>query len=148
MKERIAKIRKKILNREVIAYVVAGVLTTAVDYVVFFLINEALKAAGCDVTESASVAQGVSWFSAVLFAFFVNRRYVFQSTEKEPGKVFREMGSFFAARIISGLVVFALMWLLVDKGHMNEYIAKVLTSLFNLVFNYVASKLFIFRKKE
>ena len=31
---------KKILNYETVSYVIAGVLTTAVDYIVFALVNE------------------------------------------------------------------------------------------------------------
>lgn len=139
---------KKILNRETISYVIVGVLTTAVDYVVFFLVNEALKKAGANPTASSQAATVVSWFAAVLFAYVTNKFFVFQSKDMSLKGVLREMVSFFAARGISGLCVLFMMWLCVDRLSMNEYIAKILTSLFNLVFNYVASKLFIFRKRQ
>ena len=148
MKKFMTEMRKKLLSREVITYFIAGVLTTVVDYLVFFLVNEALKRGGMDVTRSSSIATAAGWFFAVLFAYLSNKFYVFQSRDKSPGGVLREMVSFFAARAVSGLIVMAMMWILVDRGRMNEYIAKVLTSLFNLVFNYVASKLFIFRNQK
>lgn len=148
MKKFMTEMRKKLLSREVITYFIAGVLTTLVDYLVFFLVNEALKRAGFSVTRSSSIATAAGWVFAVLFAYLSNKFYVFQSRDKSPGGVLREMVSFFAARAVSGLIVMAMMWILVDRGRMNEYIAKVLTSLFNLVFNYVASKLFIFRNQK
>lgn len=148
MKKFMTEMRKKLLSREVITYFIAGVLTTLVDYLVFFLVNEALKRAGFSVPRSSSIATAAGWFFAVLFAYLSNKFYVFQSRDKSPGGVLREMVSFFAARAVSGLIVMAMMWILVDRGRMNEYIAKVLTSLFNLVFNYVASKLFIFRNQK
>lgn len=145
-KETLQKLIRKFWNREVISYVIVGVLTTAVDYLVFFLVNEALKRTGMEVSRTSAIATAVSWFCAVLFAYVTNKVYVFQSKEKSTKGVFKEMVSFFGARALSGLIVLLLMWILVDRGRMNEYLAKVLTSVFNLVFNYVASKFFIFRK--
>ena len=142
------KLLEKILNRETVSYVIVGVLTTAVDYIVFALVNEALKKGGMGVTESSSAATAVSWVAAVLFAYVTNKIFVFKSSIKGFVPVLKEMASFFAARLISGGIVLVLMFILVDKCSMNEYIAKVLTSVFNLVFNYVASKLFIFKKKN
>lgn len=136
------------LNRETISYVIVGVLTTAVDYIVFAIVNETLKKGGVGVTESSSAATVVSWIAAVLFAYVTNKFFVFKSQEKGFLPVLKEMASFFAARLISGVIVLGMMYVLVDKMHINEYIAKVLTSAFNLVFNYVASKLIIFKKKD
>ena len=59
---------KKILNYETISYVVVGVLTTAVDYAVFALVNETLKKGGIAPSDAAMAATAVSWFAAVLFA--------------------------------------------------------------------------------
>ena len=51
------------------------------------------------------------------------------------------------ARILSGVLVTGAMWVMVDLFSVNEYISKLLTTVINVVLNYVASKLFIFRKK-
>ena len=139
---------QKFVNRETVSYLVVGVLTTAVDYVVFWLVNEALKRTGMDVAATATWAQAVSWLSAVVFAYFTNKAFVFRNRNYEARYMLREFGQFFAARAISGLVVLAAQWLLIDRLGMNEYIAKVFGSVFNLVFNYVASKLVIFREKS
>ena len=146
--ERIRKLFQKFVNRETISYVVVGVLTTAVDYVIYWLVNEALKKTGMAVAVSATYAQAVSWFGAVVFAYFANKFFVFRNRERGFWHMLKEFGQFFAARVISGVVVIVCQWLLIDKLGMNEYIAKIFGSVFNLVFNYVASKLVIFRKKS
>ena len=121
-------------------------LTTLVDYLVFALVNELLKTGGMNVTDSSSAATAAAWAAAVIFAYFTNKIYVFESKDWQAGTLVREVLQFFGARVLSGLITLWLMRVLVG-AQMNEYLAKILTSVFNLVFNYVASKLLIFRKK-
>ena len=140
-------IRKKILNYETISYVIAGVMTTAVDYIVFALVNESLKRdMGISEVDAAMAATVVSWILAVLFAYVTNKLLVFRSFDFHPSYLMKEISGFFAARLLSGLITMAMMWIMVDAFAWNEYIAKILTSVFNMVFNYVASKLYIFKK--
>lgn len=146
--KRLKELFQKFVNRETVSYLAVGVLTTAVDYVVFWLVNEALKRTGMDVAATATWAQAVSWFAAVVFAYFTNKAFVFRNKNYEARYMLKEFGQFFAARVISGLVVLLAQGLLIDKLGMNEYVAKVFGSAFNLVFNYVASKLVIFREKS
>ena len=136
----------KVINYETVSYVIVGVLTTAVDYVVFALVNEGLKKTGVAVTDAAMAATAAAWFIAVLFAYIANKLAVFKNYDSRPPNLAREAGSFFAARILSGLITLGLMWLMTGPLAWNEYVAKILTSVFNMVFNYVASKLFIFKK--
>lgn len=137
---------QKCLNRETVMYVIMGVLTTAVDYIVFAIVNELMKRGGTDVTASSQTATVIAWIAAVTFAYFTNKRYVFQSSDYSAKNLIREALQFFGARLLSGVITLIAMRILVGIG-MNEYLAKVLTSVFNLVFNYVASKLLIFKKK-
>ena len=136
---------RKILNYETITYVIVGVLTTVVDYIVFILVNESLTSAGTAGPDAAVTATAVRWVAAVLFAYIANKLVVFRNYDFGAVHILKEAAAFFAARIISGLISLFLMWLMTAVLHQNEYLAKVLTSVFNLVFNYVASKVFIFR---
>jgi len=137
---------QKCLNRETVMYVIMGVLTTAVDYIVFAIVNELMKRGGTDVTVSSQAATAIAWIAAVAFAYVTNKRFVFQSRDYTAKNLVREILQFFGARLLSGLITLLAMRILVGVG-MNEYLAKILTSAFNLVFNYVASKLLIFKKK-
>ena len=137
---------KKLFNYETVSYFIAGVMTTAVDYAVYILVNEALKRGGMEVAGSATLASAVSWFAAVFFAYIVNKLIVFRSFNLSPSYIIKECSVFFAARIISGLITLAMIWVMTGVFHMNEYIAKIFTSAVNMVLNYVASKIYIFKK--
>ena len=139
----------KLLNYETISYLVIGVLTTLVDYLVFALVNEGLQAGGFfSETAAVMIATVVSWLAAVIFAYITNKLIVFRNFCMKPSYLAKEASGFFAARVLSGVITLALMWLMTDLGSINEYIAKIITSVFNMVFNYVASKLWIFKKKD
>lgn len=61
------------MKKEIIFYSVAGVLTTGLNYLVF-----AALAQGLHIHYMA--ANTVAWCVAVVFAYIVNRKYVFCST--------------------------------------------------------------------
>lgn len=138
---------KKFINRETVSYLIVGVLTTAVDYAIFFVVNETLKKCTFQQEIAVTIATVISWVAAVLFAYIANKLFVFNNYDFAPIHVIKEAGAFFGARLLSGGIVLVLMWILTGYFGINEYISKVGTSVFNIVFNYVASKLFIFRKK-
>ena len=135
----------KVFNYETISYLIAGVLTTIVDYAVYIAANEALKAGGMAVSTSATTASAISWFAAVLFAYVVNKLAVFRNFDFRPSYLIKECTGFFAARIVSGIVTLLLIWVMTGPLRINEYAAKIFTSAVNMVMNYVASKLFIFK---
>ncbi len=136
---------RKLVNYETCTYIIAGVLTTAVDYVVFAVINESLK--GSIGVKSASLAATVvSWVAAVAFAYISNKIVVFKNVNFRPSYLVKELSAIVGARAVSGLIVLVFMWLAVSILSWNEYISKILSSVFNMVFNYAASKLFIFKK--
>ncbi len=143
----IKDVMNRFLNRETIAYVIVGGLTTVVDFLLFALINERLKAIGIMGSNAALMAQIGSWVGALAFAYITNKLIVFRSREHSLSGLLREIFSFVAARLLSGVLVTALIWVMVDIFSANEYLAKILTSVVNVVLNYVASKLFIFTKK-
>ncbi len=134
-----------LIKSEAGLYIIAGVLTTAVDYIAFAVVNELLKG-HIGVTRSSFIATIVAWVLAVAFAYISNKLMVFKNFNLKPGYLIKEALSFAAARLISGIIVLVFMWLAVSIFAWNEYLSKILSSVFNMVFNYVASKLFIFKK--
>ena len=138
---------QKVLNYETISYLIAGVLATLVDLGVFTLLNEALGRSGkLDEITAVMIAQVSSWAAAVLFAYITNKLLVFRNYDFSPSHLAAEASSFLAARVLSGLLVTLVIWVMVDLAGIDEYIAKLVTTVINVVFNYVASKLFIFKK--
>ena len=128
--------------KEIINYLVFGGLATVVNFVTYFIVARLI---GIDEVLSS----GISWFFSVLFAYITNKLFVFESKTDGIKAVLIEMGSFFLARIVSGILcdvgTFAIM---VRVFNINDLFAKVVTQIMVVIVNYVFSKLIIFRKKN
>ena len=125
--------------KEIIKYLVFGGLSTIVNFGSYFIFA---KLIGIDEI----ISSGLSWFSAVLFAYITNKLFVFESKTDTRKEFFKEMISFFIARIISGglcdIGAFALM---VKVLKINDVISKLVTQVMVVIVNYVFSKLIIFK---
>lgn len=126
--------------REIILYLIFGVLTTAVSFGAYY----GLLATGMHYI----AAQIISWALAVAFAFVVNKIFVFEDRADSASELFRQIWQFVSARIASGVIETALLWLLVDIIGMSEGVAKIPVAILTVILNYIASKLFVFRKKK
>jgi putative flippase GtrA len=134
------KIWHKLMSREVISYLIFGVLTTLVNWVFY----GSMVKTGIDYR----IATAAAWVISVLFAYVVNKIFVFQSYDMHLNYVIKEVISFTACRVLSGVMELVLMVIMVSWLNMDEYVSKVLVSVVVVVANYVFSKLFIFRKSE
>ncbi len=154
---------KKVFHtyKEPIAYIFFGVLTTLVNILAYYLCSDVLGI-------YYLLANVIAWVTSVLFAFVTNKLFVFESKSWTRKIVVAEMGGFFLARVATGVLDMALMWLLMDIAQMDkidfstliseggdwvimsgisgEMLAKILVNVVVIVLNYVASKLWIFRK--
>lgn len=139
IKELWNKLWKQFVNRETISYLIFGVLTTAVDWLVYPF----MRWLGYSVGFSSAIA----WAAAVLFAFVTNKLFVFQSYGAGPKKLLKEFLSFVSCRAITGIFTVGAMVVMVDYMGLNEWFGKFMVSAISLLLNYVMSKLFIFRKK-
>lgn len=128
--------------KEIINYLIFGGLSTIVNFVSYLI---AAKVFGIDEV----ISSGISWLCAVLFAYITNKLFVFESKTENIKAVLIEMGSFFLARIVSGILcdvgTFALM---VKVFNINDVFAKIVTQIMVVIVNYIFSKLIIFKKKE
>ena len=127
--------------REGIAYLIFGVLTTLVDYVIS---NALFYIAGMP----SIPAQTIAWVAAVLFAFVTNKWWVFNSHTLVPSEVWKEFVSFVVCRIATFLFNLAALFVMVDLMKMEFFICKLLISVVVVVLNYVFSKILIFAKKD
>lgn len=161
---------EKLLQYETMSYLVFGFLTTVLNLVLFWGENKLVDALIKDpaVTYETLVlfrigafgfkwiylANAIAWIFSVLFSFFTNKLFVFESPSFAAKVVWRELGTFVGSRIISFLLfeelLFGLLEALFSKMHLAGaiWIAKILVAVLVVVFNYVASKLVIFRKKK
>ena len=128
--------------KEIINYLIVGVLTTVVSLGVYY---------ACVLTfldpENAiqlQVANIISWVAAVTFAYFTNRKFVFES--KNPDML-KEASAFVGARVATLLMDMLCMFIMVTCMGLSDKIAKLVVQVIVTVANYVFSKIFVFRKK-
>lgn len=124
---------------DVLAYLIFGVLTTVVNYVVYLPLY---NGAGL----SATVSNAIAWVVAVAFAFLTNKPFVFKSHDWSAKTVFPELGKFLGCRIGSGLMETGILFVAVDLLHWDGNIMKLVTSVLVIILNYVGSKLLVFKK--
>ena len=128
-------------HREIIAYLIVGVLTTLVSWIVYALLRVILD---MENPVQVQIAVFMRWFAGVLFAYFTNRKYVFQS--RDP-KMLLEFLKFVGSRVTTLLSDMFIMWLMVSVFGINDWIATLTSAVIVTVLNYVFSKLFVFSKK-
>ena len=126
--------------KEVISYLFFGVLTTVVNFVVYFACTDGLHL-------NYLAATAVSWVAAVLFAYVTNRKWVFESKVRGFMPILREMAVFVGCRVFSGVMDMGIMFISVDMIGISDRIAKFITQVAVVVLNYIFSKIIIFRKK-
>lgn len=126
---------------DIVTYLVFGVLTTVVNYLVYL---PCLNWLGL----SAALSNSISWVVAVVFAFVTNKPFVFQSHDWSMKVVLPELGKFVATRISSGVLETLILFIAVDTLGGDGNIWKLVTQVMVIVVNYVGSKLLVFRKKK
>ena len=129
-------------HEEVILYLFFGVLTTVVNWVAYAL----LVSCGLEI----NLSNIISWIVGVSFAFVVNKWFVFKSRILVPIVVLRELGSFFAARIITGAIAIILFPIVYALGMdqtifgVDGFVAKIFTTIIETILNWIFSKFLIF----
>lgn len=141
MKNKIIELYKK--YREVIQYLIFGVLSTVVNFVVFFILrsiytDDSLK----------GLFNVIANIVAILFAYVTNKIFVFQSKKKGFKNLIIEMGSFFACRALTLLNDAFVFWLGFYVLGIPDLIVKLIGQVIIVVLNYILSKLVVFRKKK
>ena len=144
--EKIKAIWKK--HREVLTYLIFGVLTTLVNVGLFMALT-------AWTSLSTAAANAIALAASILFAYITNKLWVFESKQTGFNAVI-EFGKFIACRIATGLldqavVVIGVDWLGAMLA-MNENTlwiggVKIFANVLVIIANYVVSKVIIFRKK-
>ena len=139
-------------RRELIAYIFFGVLTTLVNYLVYWLMTLVTGMRSWPDKSNEYVTLGVvsgfaAWVAAVLFAFVTNKKYVFRSDRDMKNGALREMALFFGARAASYLIFDMALYALCLYV-MPDMIDKLLMNVLVVIFNYFMSRIMVFRKEH
>lgn len=139
---------KNVASKQVGTYLVAGVGTT----IIYFIIKMLLFSATGSGALSEIIAQGVS----ILFAFFTNKLWVF---EKTSNRFLHEFIKFVLSRLLVLLLSVIVNWYFVDRHpqllvktlHLtlkqSVFVLSLFLQILTIILNYIFSKFLIFTKK-
>lgn len=127
--------------KEIINYLIVGFLTTIVSLAVYYITVFTLL--NPENSIQLQIANILSWIAGVAFAYFTNRKYVFES--RNANKI-QEATKFVSSRITTLVLDMLIMWLGVTILNFNDKIIKLISQVLVIVGNYILSKIFVFKK--
>ena len=135
-----------IKHREILVYLVVGVLTTVFSWGVRFLWNIVFYGGTPHpLPIQTTVLTIVEFVAGVTFAYPANRKWVFRSTNPH---ILREAAGFVGSRLTTLGIQMLLNLVIINLLHVNFYVATVLIGIVVVIGNYVLAKLLVFRKKN
>ena len=127
---------KKLYASSVVRYVFFGGCTTLVNLISFYVLRK--------LRVGLNIANVISIILAILFAYVVNSRFVFQDKCQTLADHIRPFCKFISSRLMTMVIEVGGVWLLVAKLGMNDMVGKFATQFIVLILNYVFSKFFVF----
>lgn len=125
-------------NKQMLMYLIFGVLTTLVNVVAYWAFAH-------PVALNTELSTALAWVVSVIFAFVTNKIFVFESKSHSSRTLIYEIGTFFGARVLTGLLDVGIMYLFVTVLLVNDMAMKIVSNIIVIVLNYVLSKLIVFK---
>ncbi len=135
------KIKEKLLNKEVIMYIIFGIATTLVNLIISFILEGIVKING-------EIASAIGIIASILFAYFTNRKWVFNTEAKGFKENIKEFGKFVFGRALT--MVIEQGGVIIFYTHMSLPFMPVKLSLtiIVIILNFFFSKFFAFTKNK
>lgn len=127
----------KLYTNKIIRYVFFGGLTTLVNLITYSVLR---------IYIDYNIANFISIILAILFAYFVNSRFVFESNTSNFKEKLNEFVKFIGARASTMLIEIVGVFALVDLIGIDDMVSKLIIQIVVLVLNYIFSKLIVFKK--
>lgn len=125
--------------KAIILYLFFGGCTTLINIFTYYIFAYMLNL-------STAISTFFAWLFAVVAAYITNKIWVFECKSWKREVLAKEITSFFACRIATGLLDMAIMLIFVDILLCNDLVIKIVSNIVVIILNYIASKLVIFRK--
>lgn len=137
---------KKILNKEILLYLIFGITVTLLNIILFYLFINVFKM-------SIGLGNILDNIICILFQYFTNRIWVFESKNKGK-KAIKEFIQFILARgitavidqifVVVGINFFVNRFISTQNRSVFSLLVKVISNIIVIVLNYIFSKHFIF----
>ena len=140
MKKSLEKLFKKLITKEVILYIIFGILTTIINLGSFYIMNSIL-----DWDEN--ISNFVAIVLAVLVAYITNKDLVFHSEAKSIKDRVIQFVKFMIGRVFTMIVEFVGGMILFQLPIPN-IISKAFLTLIVIILNFFISKFFAFKRES
>lgn len=138
--EKIQELIKKILTKEIILYIVFGVLTTLVNLGSFYIMNTLFY-------WNENVSNMIAIVLAVLVAYVTNKDLVFHSKAEGAKEKLTEFFKFILGRAFTMIIEF-FGGLLLFQTAIPTMISKCIVTIIVIILNFFISKFFAFRSNK
>ncbi len=138
--KKIIELAKKILTKEVILYIVFGILTTIINLGAFYILNTVLG-------WEENISNFIAIILAVLGAYITNKDLVFHSQAKTLKEKFIEFVKFMLGRAFT-MIVELVGGLILFKLPIPNIITKFGLTIIVIILNFIISKFFAFKPKN
>lgn len=132
------KIKDKVLNKEIILYIVFGIITTIINIGTFYILT--------NIGIEYILSNLIALILAKTVAYLTSKFIVFKKKCKNKKELLIEIISFVFVRGITMLIDFIGLIILVEMFNIEKIMSKIIITLIVIVINYVASKIYIFKK--
>lgn len=139
--DKLKELIKKLCTKEVIFYIIFGILTTLVNIGSFYVMNSLLH-----MDENLSNIIAISL--AVIVAYFTNRSIVFHSEADEFGERVVEFCKFLLGRLFTMAFEYIGCSLLFQYAPIPSIISKCIITIVVIILNFFISKFFAFKKAD
>jgi putative flippase GtrA len=131
------KLIKKLLNNQKIRFLIVGGLNTLVSFILFAIFDQIFK----NIKNGYILALSFSWIIAVIFAFFMQRNFVFTS----KGQKTKEFIKFVALNIAMYFINLGILSLLIQNFNLNHLIAQLIALVVTTLISFFGNKYFTFK---
>ena len=138
---KVSAIIKKFLSKEVIMYIFFGVLTTLVNLIISFVLEGIINLDG-------AIASAIGIITSVLFAYFTNRKWVFNTKAKGFKENFNEFIKFILGRAVTMVIEQGGVMIFYSFMKLPFMPVKLSLTIIVIILNFFISKFFAFKKKD
>lgn len=146
--EKVKEMIKKVCTKEIITYIIFGILTTVVNIVISYSLKAIWQVEG-------NLASTIGIICSILFAYITNKIWVFESTAKGMKENTIEFVKFILGRAFTMIIEMVGVFFLNDVIHlfytmlsdnMAYLINKCMITIIVIILNFFISKFFAFKK--
>ena len=136
--KKIKDLINKYLTKDIILYIVFGVLTTLVNIGSFYVMTSIFYM-------NNDLANFIAISLAILFAYVTNRKWVFHTQAKGFSENLHEFFKFIAGRLVTMIIEWGGCFILF-KTAIPVIISKCAINVLIVILNFLISKFFTFKK--